>query len=344
MRYAHLAVVSRISTVLCLAGALVVAFPWRPACADEQITPLLLEKRIPLPNVGGRIDHMAIDLARKRLIVAELGNGTVDIVDLATDRVLHRITGIGEPQGVAYAEKGDLVAVASAADGSVRLFRASDFGLIGSLGLGRDADNLRIDPRNGNIVAGFGEGGLAIIDPVHHNVIATVTLHGHPEGFQIEPTRGGRAFVNVPDAGEIAVVDLDARKQIAAWRADGLAGNFPMALDPATHTVAVVFRTSRTLALLDTNTGEVKTKLSICGDADDVFFDARRQQFYISCGSGEVDTVKNENGSYRKLAPLATVSGARTSLFVPEFDRLFVAQRAGLLASDAAIEVCRPSP
>ena len=50
------------------------------------------------------------------------------------------------------------------------------------------------------------------------------------------------------------------------------------------------------------------------------------------------------SGTYHPLARVATRSGARTSLFVPELDRLFVARRAGLLGSDAALLVFRPNP
>jgi hypothetical protein len=45
---------------------------------------------------------------------------------------------------------------------------------------------------------------------------------------------------------------------------------------------------------------------------------------------------------YRRLARVPTVSGARTSLFVPEMDRLFVAVRAGS-NEPAAIWVFRPA-
>jgi len=47
---------------------------------------------------------------------------------------------------------------------------------------------------------------------------------------------------------------------------------------------------------------------------------------------------------YHPLARIPTQSGARTSLFVPELDRLFVAARAGLLGSNAGILVFRPTP
>src|SRR5437588_12100171 len=59
--------------------------------------PLELEAKIPLGNVVGRIDHMAIDLAHRRLFVAELGNGSVSVVDLDTQKIIRRIAGFEEP-------------------------------------------------------------------------------------------------------------------------------------------------------------------------------------------------------------------------------------------------------
>ena len=67
--------------------------------AAEATTPLMLEATFPLPNVSGRIDHLAVDLDRKRLFVAELGNDTVDVIDLTTQKPIHRVEGLKEPQG-----------------------------------------------------------------------------------------------------------------------------------------------------------------------------------------------------------------------------------------------------
>jgi hypothetical protein len=98
------------------------------------------------------------------------------------------------------------------------------------------------------------------------------------------------------------------------------------------------------LAMLDTATGRVVAGLAVCGDADDVFFDPKRRRLYISCGEGAVDVVQQDDKGYRRLQRIQTSSGARTSLFVPELDRLFVAARAGRPGSDAAILVFRPEP
>jgi len=312
-----------------------------PAALAEEA--LSLEGRIALPGVAGRIDHMAVDVARKRLLVAALGNGTLEIVDLAGGQRLKQVAALREPQGVGYAQKADRVAVANAGDGSVHFFRGEDLAAAGSLALASDADNVRIDPRTGNVIVGYGSGGLAIIDPQKKLKIGDIKLAAHPEAFQLDPA-SGRIFVNVPDASQIAVVDLAAAKQVASWTVPGLRANFPLAIDGAGTAVAVVFRHPAKLVLLSTTTGAPTQQLDTCGDADDVFFDAMRRRIYVSCGAGAVDVLQAEAAGYRVLARIETSSGARTSRFVPELDRLYVAARAGLLGSDAAILVFRPLP
>jgi DNA-binding beta-propeller fold protein YncE len=326
-----------------LAAGVVLACLSAPASAAETPAPLVLERTIPLPNVAGRIDHMAVDLRRKRLFVAELGNNTVDVVDLAAGRVVHRIDGLREPQGVGYAPAADVVAVANAGDGSVRFFKGEDYAPVARADLEDDADNVRLNRRSDKFLVGYGSGsgGIATLDPATGTVLARVALPAHPEGFRVD-AEGRRALVNVPDAGQIAVVDLTTGKQTATWRVSSLRANFPMAWDEGSHLVAVVYRNPPRLVLLDSGTGAVRETQETCGDADDVFFDARRQRIYVSCGAGNVDVFGSEAGPYRLLNRVATKPGARTSLFVPELDRLFVAQRAGLLGSEAALLVLRP--
>ncbi len=330
----------RTSIALALLVAITLAsIPGRYWAAKAE-PPLALEATIPLPNVTGRIDHMAADPRRQRLIVSELGNNTADVVDLAAGRVIHRITALSEPQGVGYSERADLVAVANAGDGSVRLFRGEDLAPAGRIELGDDADNVRVDPRTGLLVVGFGSGGLALIDPASRAKVAEVRLPAHPEGFQVDPETD-RAFVNVPNAAQVAAVDLQARRIVGTWRMRGPGGNFPMALDPASGPLAVVFRNPPVLALLDRNNGAVRSETAACGDADDVFFDGPRHRIYVSCGAGTVAVFRVEGDSLRPLPSIETAPGARTSLFVPDLDRLFVARRAGPRRA-AAVLVYRP--
>ena len=303
--------------------------------------PLVLETRIPLGEVSGRIDHLSIDLKRERLFVAELGNDTVGVVDLAAAKVLRTITGLSEPQGVAYVPFADSIFVANAGDGSVRVLRGEDLAPIGRIELGDDADNVRVDAARKRVIVGYGKGALAIIDPATPTKTADFRLKGHPEGFQIDET-GSQVFVNVPDARDIEVVDLATGANRSLPTA-GLRSNFPMAVDAEMHRVLVAFRSPPTLMALSSQDGRVVAKLETCGDADDVFVDAKRHRVYVSCGAGVVDVLEQSETGYWHLARVRTVSGARTSLFVPELDRLYVAIRAQS-NEPAAIWVFRPAP
>jgi len=323
--------------VILLAASLI----W-PAVTGAQTAspPLIFEAKIPLGQVSGRIDHLGIDVKRRRLLVAELGNNSLGVVDLAAGKVLSSIAGLSEPQGVAYVPFADSVFVANAGDGSVHVLRGENLTPIGRIELGDDADNVRVDTARHRVLVGYGKGALAVIDPVSLSKIADIRLKAHPEGFQIDDT-GTQVFVNVPDAREISVVDV-ATGSTGSLATQGAGSNFPMAIDGDAHRFLVVFRSPPTLMALSSQDGHVVAQAETCGDADDVFVDRKRRRVYVSCGQGVVDVLELVEAGYRRLARVPTVSGARTSLFVPELDRLFVAVRAGSNEL-AAIWVFRPA-
>jgi DNA-binding beta-propeller fold protein YncE len=308
------------------------------ACAADA-PPLVVETKITLEDVHGRIDHLGVDLRRQRLYVAELGNDSVGVVDLKAGRVSQTLRGLKEPQGIGYEAQTDALYVANARDGSVRIYKGEDLAPLGSLDLGADADNVRIDESTHRVWVGYGSGALAAIDPNSRRKVADIPLKEHPESFRLAPT-GPEIYVNVPAAGEIAVVDRNAGKQVATWKTNDLRSNYPLALDDSGQVLAV-FRHPARLAVLRASDGQRLQALETCGDSDDLFVDAKRHRVYVTCGEGVIDVFSHDAGGYRHAGRLTTSSGARTSLFVPELDRLYLAVRAGF-STPASIWVMRP--
>jgi DNA-binding beta-propeller fold protein YncE len=327
---------------LSVAAALALLIVGAAAPSAAEAPPLQLEAKIPLGDVAGRIDHLAADVKRQRLFVAELGNDTIGVVDLAERKLLRRLTGLKEPQGVAYEPISDTLFVANARDGSVNVFYGMDLAAAETIPLGADADNIRIDAKASRVIVGYGRGALAVIDPTTRRKINDIGLRQHPEGFQIDPDTN-RIFVNLPDERSIAVVDSTAGKQVAAWPQIGLSGNFPMALDTRRRQVLAVFRSPAVLAIFAIAEGAPIVKLPVCGDADDVFVDAKRQRAYVSCGEGFVDVIDLAATPAVRIAHIPTAHGARTALFIPELDRLAIAVPARGMTS-AAIWLFRPMP
>jgi hypothetical protein len=96
------------------------------ASAQSNSAALRIETKIPLGDVRGRIDHMAADIERRRLIVTELGNNTVGVVDLGQGKVLQALGGLKEPQGVGYLPSTDT-------PNAILSYRRNKSGGIGSL-------------------------------------------------------------------------------------------------------------------------------------------------------------------------------------------------------------------
>jgi len=316
------------SKLLC---ASIAAFGLMAAAANAQqkeAPPLTLEAKIPLGDVKGRIDHLAVDLARQRLFVAELGNDTVGVVDLKARKVLRTLTGLKEPQGVGYFPATDTLYAANGRDGSVMLFDGDDYRAAGRIDLGDDADNVRVDAAENRVYVGYGRGAFAVIDGTTRKKLTDIALPVHPEGFQLS-RKTKQIFVNLTEAGSIGVIDIASGQPRATWPVKDHAAHFPMTLDDGAGQVLVVFRRPARLAAFPMDGGARVADLPTCGDSDDVFFDAKRQRVYVACGEGAVDVFERQGAGYAHRARIPTIAGARTALFVPDLDLLAVAARAG---------------
>ena len=295
--------------------------------------------RISLPGGKGRIDHMAYDAKHGRLFVVETDNHSVAVVDIKARRMERRIEGLDGPQGVAYIDGSDRLLITTHGDGSLRAYDGGTFKLAGTLKLGLHADNIRFDDSNGWVYVGYGEGSLAVVDAPTFKWLAQISLKGHPESFTISP-RDQRVYVNVPDAGEIAIVDPETRRQVGSWPTGDLHANYPLTRDDEHGTIVVVYRDPAKVARYRTATGQIASVVDTCKDADDLFLDSKRSRLYVVCGEGMIDIFQGD--TLQRLGRFTTAPGARTGLLVPRADLLFVGVRAEG-ATNAEIRVLKPA-
>jgi DNA-binding beta-propeller fold protein YncE len=283
---------------------------------------LRVVQTIPLPGVEGRLDHLAVDLDGHRLFIAALGNNSVEVVDLKAGKRARSVTGFHEPQGLAWIPERNALFVASGEDDSCHVLDGKSFVATAVAGKIEDADNARYDARAHRVYVGCGKGALRVIDVKDWTVAGEVVLSAHPEAFQLD----ARIFVNVPEKRSIEVIDRVRMQAVASWPLPNAAGNFPMAVDGAHHRLFVGCRKPSALIVLDSDTGKEIASVAIDGDADDVFYDAKSGRVYVTCGAGFIDVLdENDLLPYNVTDKIPTAEGARTSLFVPELNRLYLA-------------------
>src|ERR1700694_2172416 len=117
---------------------------------------LRLVQTIPMPNVKGRIDHMDVDVRGKRLFVAGLENGTLEVVDLKAGKWARSIPGLKAPQGVAYVPALNKVFVANENDDTLKVFRGDTLDLLDTIRLDLGANRVTYDPQTKKLYVGYG--------------------------------------------------------------------------------------------------------------------------------------------------------------------------------------------
>ena len=259
------------------------------------------------------------------MFVCALGNNTAEVLDLRKGERIHSISGLGAPQGVVYVHELNRLFIANDKGGVCRIYDAKSWQLISKVDFQDDADNVRYSSAAKQIYVGFGSGGIGIINAADGKRVGSIKLAAHPEAFELEK-HGHRIFVNVPNAGHVAVIDRDKVEVTARWKTGGATANFPMAFDEANHRLFIGCRVPSKLVVLNTESGEVVASLGISGDPDEIFYDGKRHRLYAICGAGYVEIIEQADpNTYKLAAKVPTATGARTGLFVPERDALFIA-------------------
>ncbi len=309
------------------------AVAWVVASTLSSAASLTFVRAIPLHGVHGRIDHLALDPATDRLFVAAMENGTIEVVDLKKEIIVHSVRGLSAPKDILHLPGSKQLVVANSGDNTVRVYQDSDYKEQTRLQLDGDPDNLRYDETNKLTYVGYGKGSIGIVDLEKNALVGAIPVGGHPEAFELQQ-KGPLMFVNVPDLKKVAVLDRKEGKLLLTLSLGFAASNYPMALDEENHRLFVGCRLPARLIVFDTSSGVEVAKLPLRGDCDDLIYDAARRQLYASCGEGFIDVYSIERHSMKLKDSVKSVSKARTCFF--DGKQLFLAV-PGRSGADAEI-------
>lgn len=315
--------------------------------------PLRLTQAIPMPNVKGRIDHMDVDVKGKRLFVAGLENGSLEVVDLQAGKWVKSIPGFQKPQGIAYVESLNKVFVASGDDGMLRVFRGDTLKLLNSIKLDLGPNRVAYDPRAKLLYVGYGGkdagkdyGEVGIIDAKTDKHIGDVQVAAHPAELLLDKS-GKTLFVFVSTESKVQVIDTKNRKIVSTWPVSSQR-NGDGAFEEKTHRLFLGTRTPPEMIAMDSSSGKEVAHLPTVEGMDGVYFDAAHKRIYVSGGRGfDVGYVfcyqQKDPDHYEILGKIATRPGAGTSFWSPELNRYYVAAPAHD-NEEAAILVFEPQP
>jgi DNA-binding beta-propeller fold protein YncE len=327
-----------LKTAICvvLVGALAGVFsavfhPSVVASAQERL-PLKLLSTTPLPGFSGDFDHFAVDLKGNRLFLAAEDHKTVEVFDLRTGKSIHSITGFGQPHAILFMPDTNKLIVTDGDDfGRVALVNGQNYEIIDTIKLPPGVDGAIFNPVNKHYyVESGGPAGAAthllnIIDSENFKHIVDIILPGnHSEAMAVDRA-GKKLYVNLTAANEVGIVDLATRQLVSRWPVPDAKVENSMVLDEPDHRLFIATRQPPKFFVFDTETGKVVTSLPCSGFNDDMWFDRPRKRIYAT-GSETTTVIQQRDADhYEHVAEVPTGYRAKTSILVPELNRLYVA-------------------
>jgi len=322
------------------------------AVPTDAKAPMRLVQAIPLPNVEGYFDHMAVDTKGQRLFVPGEHQRTIEVIDLRTGKDIHTITGFGgDPRKTIYLPQTNEIWVDDG-DATVKAFSGETYELVKNIPLSGhdgDKDSRRVpdngvyDPATGLFYLGdradglkkeLGiKGSIEIVDTKNGKFLGSIDVDGlNPAGLALDP-KSSKLYVVTGDTSNVIVIDRDQRKVLATWPITGGPEPHAVAFDGAHHRLLIGSRVKRShiykpgkLVVMDSDTGKVIDAIDTEGGVDEVEYEPASGRVYYTGTTGFVEVFKQIDADhYERLGRVPTGPIAKTSLLVPEMSRFYAA-------------------
>ena len=314
------------------------------AKAQEKL-PLKLITTTPMPGFTGDFDHFGLDRKGNRLFLAAEEHKTVEVFDLRTGKRTHSIEGFGQPLMMVYLPESNQLAVTDGGDGAVQLVDCKKYKIIKTIKLGEGVDHGVLSPVTKYYYVESGGGSnspthvLSIIDTKSFKHVGDVAgLPGSSNEGMVIDHAGKKLYVNLTGTDEVGVVDLDTRQLVAKWPLPDAHVAHPIVLDEPNHRLFIATRKPAQFIVFNTDTGKVVASLPCAGVNSDMSFDASRKRIYVT-GSETASVFEQRDADhYEHIAEVPTAYRAKSSIFVPDLKRLYVAV-SGKGKPDAKLEL-----
>lgn len=296
--------------------------------------PLRLIQTTFLPGYVGDFEHFAADIKGNRLFLIAEDHKTVEVLDIHTGKRLHTITGFGQPHAIEYLPGPNSLIVTEGDEesGGVDLVNGGNYKILDKIKLPANVDGGVYNPTNKYYYVESGGDGpdakthlLSIIDTQNFKLIGDITLPGTKSEAMAIDHSGTKLYVNLRGPDEIGVVDLLTRQLVARWPIPEAKNENALVLDEPNHRLFSASHTPPKLFVFDIDTGKVIASLPCAENSDDMSYDPVRKRIYIT-GDGSTSVFEQRDADhYMLVAEVPTSYRAKTSIFVPELNRLYIA-------------------
>ena len=259
----------------------------------------------------GKFDFIKIDSANNRLLACHTGNGSLDVIDVITSKLIKSIP-TGNAQGVAIDSENNRYFVSVSKPPKMVMVDSRKLDVIGEVALPGPADLVAYHLETNRVfVCNDDKPEMWVIDPMEKKIVSTINFPGggmEDLGFD---SQDRFLFQCLKDSSELAELDLKTDKVVAKWSTSPADKPHGMAMVPGTDQVLIVGGTGK-LALFDLSTGQIVGTADVSPKVDEIAYDPTLQRVYCASGLGTISVVGLDHKTLTALPPLTSSLGAHS--------------------------------
>jgi DNA-binding beta-propeller fold protein YncE len=291
----------------------------QPLCA-QTLTP---QPPVELANTHGKFDFIKVDSARGRLLACHTGNGSLDVIDESTSKLLKSIP-TGAAQGVAIDDKGGRYFVSVSKPAQLVIIDATKLEATGTVALPEAADLCAYSPKLDWVIVDDDEKGkMWTVDLKMMAVLHQCELPQETGMEDLAFDSTGTFFVqNIKGDSKLWVLDYAAFPIFAETAP--VNGNNPMpeistlpAANPHGLAMAgddrvLVSGGVGKLALINYRTGKLMASCDIAPRVDEIAYDPSAGKAFCASGTGVISVVSVGKDTLGKAENIPSAQGAHS--------------------------------
>jgi DNA-binding beta-propeller fold protein YncE len=275
----------------------------RLVSAADSLTP---GNPVEVTGTQGKFDFIKIDSANNRLLACHTGNGSLDVIDIITSKLIKSIP-IGNAQGVAIDSKNNRYFVSVSKPTKMVIVNSTKLDVIGEVALPGPADLVAYHFETNRVfVCNDDKPEMWVINPTEKKIVSTISFPGggmEDLGFDSQDTF---LFQCLKDSSELAKLDLKTEKVVAKWSTSPVDKPHGMAMVSGTDQVLIVGGTGK-LGLFDLSTGQLVGTAEVSPKVDEIAYDPTLHRVYCASGLGTISVVGLD---HQRLAPLSSLTSS----------------------------------
>jgi DNA-binding beta-propeller fold protein YncE len=298
---------------------------------------LRLVAKFPIPHMTGTWDHLAGDEKSARLFLTAQDEHAIDVLDVKTGQLLHRMTGsFNRPQGQYFIPELKRLVTSNGRDGTVRFTNTDTYEVVDTVQLSIGADLMQYDSKkkhlyieSGGKDSNRGTGKISIVDATSGKILGEIVTDYRAAAMALEKKRP-RLYVAIPALNQVLLIDTAKKEIVGKYDVPGRPGF--IGLDERHHRLFVSTRkhatspAEPTFSVIDTESERRIATLPTIEETSGVAYDAKHCRIYTTGLAGFVHAIQQvDPNHYQTIARFPTGPHAGTSYFMPELNRFFVA-------------------